>query len=427
MSDDQTRLADAVARIEEKQRAGEALTASETAAWDALTAANAAEAEARAAFARFYTALPSTSASPTLPTEVTRAITRWTEARKSWDDAGAALLADRPAVKPTARTGKRLKVRPPATVPIPTPVSARDALALLFSPDSWKPSPGGDALVAQTSRTQMRVELDDTLGFGAQNAVERISRHGASAAQTFLALAAFWKDQCGEAGAETYLTVYASDLLRFQGRKETPKGGYHRDDLLAKGRDLFLLSRIAVPTQTVETDDDGRTTTTTALNRLLSLETLESVVSEGGGQPTTSIVRFRYHLGREVHSWLLDPARSTTVSSKLLGYHPQRQKYQILLGFSLACLSAESHGEKLRVSLPTLLKLSGIEVPTSRAAAFLTTLEDAFADLAHDGVAAGVKVVKPSGWPESLASRRSAEVLEGTIVELPLALESAPT
>ena len=416
---------DALARIERKCLAGETLSESEILARNARLEATHAEEAARAAFARFYAQLPAENADAALSPEVARAITCWTDTRKRFDDAIAALIAEALPTRQTPRRGPRLKVSTPETVPIPTPASARDALALLFSPNSWHMSPGGDALIAETKQTQVRVELDAALGFGAESAVERITRHGASAAQTFLSLAAFWKAQCGEASPETYLTVYASDLLRFQGRKETPKGGYHRDDLLAKGRDLFFLSRLSVPTRTVHTDVDGRTTTTTALNRLLSLETLESVVTDGGGQPTTSIVRFRYHLGREVHAWLLDSRRSTPVSSKLLSYHPQRQKYQILLGFCLACLNAEPRETKIQIPLPSLLRLAGIDLPTSRTAAFLTTLEDAFADLARDGVVPGVKVIKPVGWHESLASRRATDVLQGTRIEIPLALPEA--
>ena len=413
---DEARLADAVARVESQVRAGGTLTPAEARAWEALTDANDAERAARDAFASFYSALPSTSDGPgTLPPEVAGLITRWTEARRRWDEASAALLVAAPAAP---RRGPRLRVRPPATVRIPTPASARDTLALLFSPDAWKALPGGDALIAQTERVQVRVELDAGSGLSAERAVEQIARHGASAAQTFLALAAFWHERCGEQSPDTYLTVYASDILRFQGRKETPRGGYHRDELHAKGRDLFFLSRIFVPTSTSEIESDGRTTRTTALHRLLSLDALESVDSDGGGRGAVSIVRFRYHLGREVHAWLADPSRSVAVSSKLLGYHPQRQKYQILLGFCLACLSAAPASERRRISLPTLLSLAGIEVPEKRVAAFLTTLEDAFADLARDGVAPGLKLVKPDGWHEQVSSRRTGEVLEGSVVEL---------
>lgn len=356
--------------------------------------AEVAEEAAREAFARFYATVGAGEANVALPPEVAAALTRWIEARR-------ALTVPAP---PRARRGPRLRARSPETVRIPTPLTARDALALLFLPDAWETSPDGGALQARTPRTTLRVEFDDVLGFGPEQAILQIARHGPATAQTFLALAALWKERMGDAPAETYLDVWASDLLRFQGRAETPKGGYHRDDLLARSRDVYFLSRITLPRAQASGEVSGL-----ALSRLISLEALESVSATGG----ESGVRFRYHLGREVHSWLTDPTRSTEASSALLRYHPVRQKYQILLGFCLTCLWSGDGPEE--VSLPRLLAMAGLETPR-RLSAFLTTLEDAITDLSYDGVLPGLKLVKPPGWHAMLEARQTRQILESARV-----------
>ncbi len=358
-----------------------------------------AESAARDAFARFYLSVGVSEGNVALPPEVAAVMTRWVEARRALED----------IKKPVpVRRGPRLKTRPPETIRVPTPLTARDALALLFLPDAWETAQDGLALQAQTPRTTLRVEFDDVLGFGPEQAIRQIARHGPATAQTFLALAALWHEKLGDAPAETYLDLWASDLLRFQGRAETPKGGYHKDDLLARGRDVYFLSRITLPRAQTTGPLAGL-----ALSRLISLEALESV-SEDGGE---SVVRFRYHLGREVHAWLGDAEHSARISSKLLSYHPVRQKYQILLGFCLACVLGGEGGLR-SIELPRLLALAGVGAPPRRLSAFLTTLEDAFADLARDGVLPGVRLVKPAGWPELLASRQTRSILEGARVTL---------
>ncbi len=359
--------------------------------------ANAAEEAARDAFAKFYSTVGAGEANVALPQEVAEALSRWVEARRA--------LTERPPLP--VRTGPRMRAKPPATITVPTPLTARDALALLFLPDAWAASEDGNALQAQTSRTTLRVEYDDVLGFGPDQAIRQITRHGPATAQTFLALAALWRERMGDAPAETYLDVWASDLLRFQGRTETPKGGYHKDDLVARGRDVYFLSRITLPKAQALGELQGL-----ALSRLISLEALESVSDNG----SESVVRFRYHLGREVHAWLGDPERSATVSSALLRYHPVRQKYQILLGFCLTCAMNNPNGGT-SIELPRLLAMAGIHAPPRRLSAFLTTLEDAIADLARDGVLPGLRLVKPSGWTDLLAARQTRQILDTARIE----------
>jgi hypothetical protein len=252
-------------------------------------------------------------------------------------------------------------------------------------------------MVARVSdSTQVRVEFDEVLGFGPEQAIRQIARSGPAAAQTFLALASLWMERLAGQPHETYLTLAASDLLRFQGKKATPKGGYHRDDILAKGRDLYLLSRITVPHATGSES--------MLVGRLLSLEALEAGKEDGG----QSIVRFRYHLGLEAHGWMQESVAQ--VAPRLLAYHPIRQKYQILLGFCLAWHSG-NHPEQTELTLPHLLELAAIALPERRLGEFLTSLEDALSELDRDGILPGVKLVKPAGWHELLAARQTRALL----------------
>ena len=355
----------------------------------------AAEAAARDAFATFYSGLSSGDEQSALPPEVTLALARWVEARKRWE-----LAQEHPRALP----GPRLGLKPPEAVMLPNALPARDALAALFSPQLWQTEASGLALVAQVSDSaQVRVEFDEVFGFGPEQAIRQIARSGPAAAQTFLALASLGMVRLAGQPHETYLTLAASDLLRFQGKKATPKGGYHRDDILAKGRDLYLLSRISVP--------HASRSESLSIGRLLSLEALEAG-HEAGGQ---SIVRFRYHLGQEAYSWMQESVAQ--VAPRLLAYHPIRQKYQILLGFCLAW-HAGNHPEQAQISLPRLLELAAIPLPEKRLAEFLTSVEDALADLAHDGILPDVKLVKRAGWHQLLASRQTRLVLQQSVVQI---------
>ena len=303
-------------------------------------------------------------------------------------------------------------LKPPAAVMLPASLPARDALAALFAPQLWQTEASGLAMVARVSDSaQVRVEFDEVLGFGPEQAIRQIARSGPAAAQTFLALASLWMERLAGQPHETYLTLAASDLLRFQGKKATPKGGYHRDDILAKGRDLYLLSRITVPHATGSES--------MALGRLLSLEAMEAGQSDEG----QSIVRFRYHLGQEAHSWMQESVAQ--VAPRLLAYHPVRQKYQILLGFCLAWHVGNHPGET-ELTLPRLLELAAIPMPEKRLSEFLTSLEDALTELAADGIVPNVKLIKPLGWHELLASRQTRLLLQQCRIQIEKPRQALP-
>jgi hypothetical protein len=155
---------------------------------------------------------------------------------------------------------------------------------------------------------------------------------------------------------------------------------------------------------------------------LLSLESLEFAETQND-EGTQSIVRFRYHLGREVHGWLVgEGAQYTQISGKLLTYHPVRQKYQILLGFCLAYydrVNRKYNQTERRLRLPALLSLASLEVPDKRIAEFFSTIEDALEDLSRDGVIPGLKLQKPANWTELLAKRNTRALIAQSVISYP--------
>ena len=262
------------------------------------------------------------------------------------------------------------------------------------------------------------------MGFGPERAIQHIAKQGASLAQTFLTLASLWQEKCAGQNPETYMTIYASDLLRYQGRKETPKGGYHRKDLLAKGREIYLLSRISVPKSDVTIVQNGeRSVKSLSIGRLLSLESLDMAVFEGGEDDGKAIIQFRFHLGREVYDWIGgDTKQYAQLSSRILRYHPVRQKYQVLLGFCLAYydrVNRKNAQPTRRIRLPALLNLAAIPIPDRRVGEFLSSIEDALNDLSRDGVVPSLYLEKPEGWTNMIAERRTRDVLMGSHVVFP--------
>ena len=418
-----------IGTIEAKNLLYETLTATEDALYTALTELRNAERASREAFASFYAALPGGDAAQALPDTVTEPINRWIAARRAWDEQAARYL-NKPSAPPM-RTGPRVRASLPDSLRVPASAPARDLMALFFAPHLWRTDAVGETLTAARGNTSVRLELDEMMGFGAEEALKQIAKQGASVAQTFFSLLGLWQERNATATShETYMTVYASDLLRYQGRRQTKSGGYHRDDILAKGREIYLLSRISLPLSATHTSDAGRREARVmSLGRLLSLESLEmaeTVDRDADGKIThsSSVVRFRYHLGKTVHDWIGgDNPQYALLSGKLLTYHPIRQKYQILLGFSLACydrLHRDDNCGERRLSLLALLDLASLKVPQKRIAEFFSTIEDALSELARDGVIPGLRLQKPDGWHEMLARRDTRAVIAGSSVTFPV-------
>jgi hypothetical protein len=297
----------------------------------------------------------------------------------------------------------------PETIPLPAALPAKGALAALFSPHHWSATRNGELTARVSGGSEVWLDVLTSGPDAAGDALREIAKQGASAAQTYLALVSLWRSELGDSPHETYLTVYASDLLRWQGKKATPRGGYHKEDLLAKGRDIWLLSRLRVPVERSATGPNGETVNVRSVERLISLESLDAVETVDSG---TSLLRFRFHPGRAAGAF--DTSELASAGGALLSYHPVRQKYQILLGFCLARRRRETSGSLLLIDL---LADASVPIPDTRIAAFLTTIEDALNELSRDGVVPGLRLVKPAGWTEMLAARQTREILRRSRVE----------
>ena len=284
-----------IGTIEAKNLVGEPLTDKENALYAALNELRQAEKASREAFGAFYTSLPGGDAAQALPDSVTQPINRWIAARRSWDEQVAIYLAKSSPLP--VRTGPRVRATLPESLRVPAAAPARDLMALFFAPHLWQTDAAGETLSAVRGNTSVRLELDEVTGLGAEEALKQIAKQGASVAQTFFALVGLWQERHSAAEShETYMNVYASDLLRYQGRRQTKSGGYHRDDVLAKGREIYLLSRISLPLSATQTADGGRRETRLmSLGRLLSLESLEMAETierdaDGKTRQTSSVV-----------------------------------------------------------------------------------------------------------------------------------------
>lgn len=476
--DEQARLEFLLSEIAERVRVGEFATDLERSARAAFDDLVAAETDARESFSAFYASLMLSGVGAqgatinggeqtNLPDNVAQSVNQWVEARRVWENLARRLLAEIPLfpadILPAfpVRHDRNTLGAAPSLLRVPTAATVKDAIAALFAPHLWQTTAGGDALAAQVNETHLRIEMDDALDFGPERAIQQITKQGASIAQTFLTLASLWQEKCAGQSHETYLNVYVSDLLRYQGRRETPRGGYHRKDLLAKGREIYLLSRISVPKSDVVIVENGqRQVRTLSIGRLLSLESLDAAFFEpvGGGDvaalesadpipsvpnPTNeatandfdgeegkTVLQFRYHLGREVYDWIGGATRQyTQISSHLLKYHPIRQKYQVLLGFCLAYydrVNRKNAQPVRRLRLPALLNLAAIPIPERRIGEFLASIEDALNDLSRDGVVPSLHLEKPEGWTTMIGQRRTREVLEKSVVVFPRLL-AAPS
>lgn len=335
------------------------------------------------------------------------AVTRFLDAQRVWDVQAAILLAHKKT--PAVRRGKRKTVSVPTLMELPTTEESIHAMITLINPIKWTAHELNQQIISESSN--LHLDLSPEIGLDTTTAITTITRHGASVLQTFLALANIWKSQCESLDPETYLEAYASDVLRYQGRKQTPKGGYHQADTLAKGRDIFLLSRLTVVS--IQPSETGFLT----LSRFISVEQLQTELSNDA---TESVVRFRYHLGQIFHGWLQnDSGMFTRVSAKLLSYHPKRQKYHILLGICIAhILWTRQHTTATHAVVPLseVLRMANLTDSNRRPGAFLSAIEDALIELSRDGIFPGISMKKPSNWTSLSPGKQAREILDRSII-----------
>lgn len=169
------------------------------------------------------------------------------EARNRWLDAARNLLREQACSRTPTRFGKRLDIKVPDVIQITTAHPIKDAVVSMGgNVVPWTEAEDGRGIVANCGETHLRLDYDELFDLGAETAMRSITKQGPALVQTLLALACLWLEQNRGKSHETYLTVYASDVLRYQGRGEKENGGYERTDTEEKGRQVYILSRINI-------------------------------------------------------------------------------------------------------------------------------------------------------------------------------------
>ena len=321
-----------------------------------------------------------------------------------------------------ARTGPKPQALPASRVRLGTSEYFKDVMMGLHR-GQFVPTESRDGVFTQIGNTQLCIECDDASGFDALRAVELLATYGPATMQTFLGLMGLWLENNTGATHETYYTARASDLMRYMHRRESGGGGYNTEDQMQKGREVYLLSRAAVPHATSKRHRNGKQVVETiSLDRLIHVQSVTAQRTLEEGKEIQSILEFRYHPNKEMHEMLCgDTPQFAEVSGKLLAYHPVREKYQIVIGFGLAFYDRvnRKHSRQLhKIDLPSLLTLAGIEIPAKNVSRFLEQIQAAVEKLDTDGVVSGARLHIPQD--SSLPSRQ--QLAASAIVFPPLAL-----
>jgi hypothetical protein len=320
-----------------------------------------------------------------------------------------------PDLPPAAhgRKGKRLMARRAEQLRVVTAEPVKDALMILGR-GNFRPVAGDNAILGEHKGTQVRIECAPDIGFGPERAIHVLARKGPSVVQKFLGLSGLWFTQHGSKPRDTYLEAGATDLLRYMGKKPTSRGGYPADEILACGRNIYLIMNMSIPRAQV-THFDAKGNPTRATLTITRPVVIESITAQLALEPTEpqSIVEFRYHLGSEVYEWLCgnDTPQYATLSGQLLRYHPERQKYHILFGFALGYYDRvnwkNSRYGTRRITLPKLFALAAVEIPKHHVARFFGDVQRAFEELARDQVIPGLQLILP---PAGKTAKKQAQM-----------------
>jgi hypothetical protein len=289
---------------------------------------------------------------------------------------------------------------------MPTAAPARLALACLGA-GQFEAVQGACRIMAERDGVQTVVECDNDIGFSPEYAIRRLASRGPGVVQTFGAMVGVWLAQADGAPYDRKIERTAKDLLRAKGRRELPRSGYRAEDVLQCGEDVYTLMVTTVPrASTVERYRGRVVRRSLQISRLVEVETIDAqlaLYTGAAGRGAQAVVKFRYHLGREIYDWLAgDDGEFFTMAGRLLRYHPDRQRYHILLGVAMAGV-ARSRGSRAEheLPLPDLLDLAALDPPARNASRLLyVQIGTAIEDLARDGVIPGAQL--------HLADRRAA-------------------
>lgn len=323
---------------------------------------------------------------------------------------------------PPARTGIKLQVEPAQIIRVATSKTMQKlVVSLCGGGRRWNPTLTGEAITYQDDDTELKIDCDDLLGFGPDAAIAAIAKMGPSVAQTFLAMVSYWLDTQRGHTHESYTTVRVSDLMRHMGKKEIGTGGYHSKDIIARGREVWLLGKINVHSyQDTNYNKKPPESRTMTMGPLFIIQTTEFQQSKS--DPLCSSIAFRYHLSGALYDWVSgNNVQYKDISAKILHYHPYNQKYHVLLGFCLAYYDRVNglKGGNRTISLPALLNLAGIEMPRNNLPRFTEQIARVIEELAQDGVIPGaVLTLDTSASISSRKAIKNASVVFPSLHEL---------
>lgn len=339
-------------------------------------------------------------------TRITNLVT-WFE--QQWQSAAAPLLpeTEKKTHTPThPRTGKKLCVQPPEWLRAPTAKPAYAAFIAIWRGEFLRVE-GDDAIWAAHAETQVRIQCHSDIGFSPERAIEILLAKGPSVVQTFLSMAGLWIDQKSGRPYNEYLHIHVQDLMRYMGRVTSKASngrvsGYNNDDVLAHGKDVFIIKNTVIPQSSGTIYENGKP-------KSIRYDWIDLAVIEGLStqlplpvyeSDLEAIVEFNYHLGKEMYNWLCgDTPQYAYVSAKLLRYHPVRDKYKILFGFTLIYFDRVNRqslrGAKRKISLPSLLDLAGLQIPDRNIDRFEEQIAAALQGLAKDNVIPDLEVKTP--------------------------------
>ena len=284
---------------------------------------------------------------------------------------------------------------------------------------------GEDAIIAEgKDGTQLKVAYDKQIGFGPEQALQILAIKGPSVVQTFLAMTALWLEKNTNAPYDKKLSASVTDILRMKGRKPTSGGGYRNEDIMHCGRDVYILMNTSVPISSEITYKNNRPIRQqTTISRLTQIEgmTIQQTLDPSELQ---SVIEFVYHLGKEIYEYLAgDHPQYALASSKILQYHPEREKYQIMLGFAILYyekVNRKKNKALHQISLTSLLEMANIEVPQQNVQRFLDAITEAIEQLSQEQVIPGATVKKPA----VIATKSAREILDKCHVSIPKLIDT---
>jgi len=290
----------------------------------------------------------------------------------------------------------------------PTEQSHIAAINLLNGP--FQPDLYGRSIMSQNVKRHMRLSIDAGPIGSTEFAITWLSKKGPSVIQTLYALIGLWLEKKHKFGRpwDEYLEVRVTDLLRYKGRREVGKGGFHKAEQENCGKDIAVLMSMKPWGRVTEVVVKGQSNSPAGRRlserddrlSLIDFKPCERAKRPNGDGPE-AVLSFQYHLAQPLYESLVGVSpQYTHIPQRLLSYHPVREKYHILLGFAL-CYHQRTmkrfEQKRLKISLIAALNRAEIAIPTEHVEDFMACVKRAVEELNAHGVIPGAQLLLPTG------------------------------